>query len=193
MLRLLTTSVFLFIFSVVSANAQDGIEHGATGTLNHDYFTPSPNEQFARMKDSVDQAHLKPAMAFFAQGDLRRTQVDLEYVLARFINHPQALALAVRFAISTKNPTWAAPYFERALSIYPRYAVTHAQYGKYLTEIDRVDAGIAQLKKAIEINSKLVAGYVWLTEAYTKNGNADLAREAAEKARSLGYSGKPSE
>ena len=120
----------------------------------------------------------------------KKLKVELEYILIRFINHPQALALAEAFAISTKNPMWATPHFERALSIYPQYAVTNAQYGKYLTEIGMVDKGIEKLNKAAEIDPKLVAAQVWLAAAYAKSGNADLAREAAEKARSLGYKGK---
>jgi Tfp pilus assembly protein PilF len=109
--------------------------------------------------------------------------------LARFINHPQALAIAGAYALSIKNPRWAVPYFEKALSIYPQYAVTHAQFGKYLTDIGMVDKGLEKLKRAAEMDPKLVGAQVWLAAAYAKSGNADLARESAEKARSLGFKG----
>ncbi len=193
MLRLLTICASLVIFVVMSVNAQDGIDHGPGGTLNHDYFSTNRDQTFLNYRDSLDTAHAKPGLIAFAQGNMRETKVQLEYVLVRTINHPQMLALAALFSIRTKNPTWAVPYFDKALSLYPQYAITHAQYGKYLSEIGMVDKGLERLKKALEINPDLVAAYVWLAAIYSKSGNTDLAREAAEKARALGYTGKLAE
>lgn len=185
--------LILFITTVISVNAQDGIDHGPLGTLNHDYFSTSRDPGFLSYKSSLDNAHAKPGLVAFAEGNMRETQVQLEYVLLRTINHPQMLALAALFSIRTKNPMWAMPYFERALSYYPQYALTHAQYGKYLTEIGMVDKGLEQLTKASEMDPNLVAAYVWLEAAYKKSGNLKLARQSAEKARSLGYQGKLSD
>ena len=75
MSRLFTMSVFLFIFSVISASAQpDGIDHGATGTLNLDYFNPSNDPHIRWLKGDLDGAHTKPAIRAFAQGDLEKAQ-----------------------------------------------------------------------------------------------------------------------
>lgn len=183
MIRFVGFTLFLSALACAAAQAQQG-------TLDQDYFSPRQDNGYIEYRNSIDTAHAKPALAAFARGDMRATQVDLEYVLRRTINHPQMLALAGLFSITTKRPRWAMPYFERALSIYPEYALTHAQFGKYLTDIGMVDDGIGRLKKAIEIDPKLVAGYVWLAAAYKKHGQADLAREAEGRARSLGYSGK---
>jgi Tfp pilus assembly protein PilF len=181
--------VALVIFSAALVSAQDGIDHGSMGTLNIDYFNPQNDAHINWLKGDQDTNHTKPLIVAFAQGDLRQTKVQLEWILARFINHPQALAIAAAFSISTKNPTWAIPHFERALSIYPQHALTHAQYGKYLTDIGMADKGMEQLKKASEMEPRLIAAHVWLAVAYAKSGNADLARESTEKARSLGYKG----
>ena len=189
MLQLIAISMLLIVTSAVPCRAQGGIDHGTTGTLNLDYFNGTNDPHINWLKNDQYEAHIKPLITAFGQGDLKRTRVELEYVLARFINHPQALAIAGAFAVSIKNPTWAVPYFEKALSVYPQYAVTHAQYGKYLTDIGMVDGGLERLKKAAEMDPKLVGAQVWLAAAYAKSGNADLARESAEKARSLGFKG----
>jgi Tfp pilus assembly protein PilF len=194
MLRPIITLNILFIACCcASAYAQnpgpDGIYHGSTGTLNLDYFNGTNDSHIAWLVKDQDHYHTKPLIVAFGQGDLTRVKVELEWILVRFINHPQALAIAAAFSISTKNSTWAIPHFERALSIYPQYALTHAQYGKYLTDIGMADRGLEQLKRAAEMNPNLVAAHVWLAASYAKSGNADLARESAEKARSLGYKG----
>jgi tetratricopeptide (TPR) repeat protein len=93
----------------------------------------------------------------------------------------------------TKNSALGISYYERAIKMFPRYAITYAQYGKYLTDFDQADAGIEKLMTAIEMDPKLAAAYVWIAGAYFKKGNKDLARESAEKARSLGYNGNLSQ
>jgi len=192
MLQFITIGILLVVISATPSKAQvgaDGIDHGTTGTLNLDYFNGTNDPHIAWLKGDQDTNHTKPLITAFGQGDLKRTRVELEWILTHFINHPQALAIAGSFAVLIKNPTWAVPYFEKALSIYPQYAVTHAQYGKYLTDIGMVDRGLEKLKKAAEMDPKLVGAQVWLAAAYAKSGNADLARESAEKARSLGFKG----
>jgi Tfp pilus assembly protein PilF len=42
------------------------------------------------------------------------------------------------------------------------------------------------LKKAIEIDPKLSIAFKWLSEAYIKKGDIELARKTAEKAKELG-------
>jgi len=189
MLQLLTISMLLIVISAAPSHAQGGIDHGTTGTLNLDYFNGTNDPHITWLKGDQYEAHIKPLINAFGQGDLKRTRVELEFILARFVNHPQALAIAGTFAVLIKNPTWAMPYFEKAVSIYPQYALTHAQYGKYLTDIGMVDKALERLKKAAEMDPKLVGAQVWLAAAYAKSGNADLARESAEKARSLGFKG----
>jgi len=185
----------LFVLAVTNVNAQTGIDpqtgidHGPTGTANLDYFNPTNDGHMKWLINDIETHHLKPALRWFAEGDVKKARVDLDYLLARLVNHPQALAFGGLLAKSIKNPSLGMNYFERALRLYPQYALTRAQYGKYLTEIDRMDVGIEELKKALEMDSTLIAGHIWLAAAYLKSGNAELARQAAEQARSLGYKG----
>ena len=189
MLRTVTFSIVLMVVGCVYGYAQDGIDHGPTGTLNLDYFNPRGNAHIKWLINDMNRAHLQPAIRNIGAGRLKNAKDDLNYILIRFINHPQALALAALVAIASKDSTWAMQHYERALNLYPQYALTHAQYGKYMADIDMVDRGLEKLKKAAEMDPNLAATHVWLAAAYAKSGNAELAQEAAEKARSLGYKG----
>jgi predicted Zn-dependent protease len=115
---------------------------------------------------------------------------DLKYVLDRIPNHPRGLQLLGTVSQMTKKPALAVEYFERAIKLYPQHALTRAQYGLFLTSIGSVSEGIETLKLSIEMDPKLAAGYAGLAHAYAKKGDTNKAREAAEKARELGYKGQ---
>jgi predicted Zn-dependent protease len=115
---------------------------------------------------------------------------DIKYTLDRFPNHPVSLQQLSMVAQMVKNTTLAVNYFERAITLYPQYALTRAQYGMFLVATNNLDAGIEKFKQAIEIEPKLSAGYAGLAHAYTKKGDLEQAREAAKNARELGFAGK---
>jgi predicted Zn-dependent protease len=81
-------------------------------------------------------------------------------------------------------------YFEKAIALYPSHAITHAQYGRFLVTIGDLENGIQKLSYSVQMDPKLTAGYVWLTEAYEKKGDLQLTREARERAKELGFTGK---
>jgi tetratricopeptide (TPR) repeat protein len=111
---------------------------------------------------------------------------DLKYTLDKFPNHPKALMLLGMGARLIKDPLLATTYYQKTLRLYPQHAFTHAQYGAYLADIGQVEEGISRLQKAIEIDPKLAVAYAWLSNAYAKIGNREMARQSAEKAKELG-------
>jgi Tfp pilus assembly protein PilF len=153
--------------------------------LNHDYFNPTNDAHLKWLINDIETNHLKPALHHFAQGDLPKVRVELDYLLARLVNHPHGLALAGMFAKTTKDSLWGIRNFERALRVYPEYAITHAQYGKFLADIGQVDAGVQKLKKALDMNPQLGPAYEWLAAAYLRRGDSELAHEMAARAKSL--------
>jgi len=161
--------------------------------INNDYFYASSvsdkDDELQRhaLLLNVDKNHMDPAMAAISQRDFKNALAHLDYTLVRFPNHPRALTLLGAVAKLTNTPTLAIPYYEHALRLYPQYAFTHAQYGHYLSEISRREEGILKLKAAIELDAKLAVAYAWLSEAYSKSGRPELAQEAGEQARQLGY------
>jgi Tfp pilus assembly protein PilF len=157
--------------------------------MDRDYFTASLDLETARDLDLIDKAHTDVVLYWIRNGRIDGAMNDLKFTLERFPNHPRALLLVEAVAGVTGVPTLPLPYYERALKLYPQYALTHSQYGKYLVEIGKVDKGIEELQQAIKISSELAVAHAWLAEAYKKVGKTDLSRRSAEQARSLGYKG----
>jgi Tfp pilus assembly protein PilF len=164
-------------------------ERNSAGTLiNQDYFIANQYRETKELLYLLERHHLNQrVLTDFSAGRFNYALTDIQYILERMVNHPKALELMGSIARLTKAPSLPIPYYENALKLYPQYALTHAQYGAYLVDIGRIDAGIAKLKQAIEMDPKLAAAYAWLAKAYLKTGNQELARQAAEQAKALGY------
>jgi predicted Zn-dependent protease len=186
------------IFGVVSSAVPQGfIDDRGEGSANHNYFAAGQNKELKHLLHLVETYHLKPCphspggvYEDMAKGRYDYMKGDLTYILERFVNHPTALQLMTPVARATKQTGWPIERYEYALRLYPNYAITHAQYGAYLAEIGDVAAGIEKLETAVKMDPKLIAGYVWLSKAYSKQGNGESARQAADKARELGYKGQ---
>jgi Tfp pilus assembly protein PilF len=185
----LAGALALVLLEVAGNPAVGQVDHGPTGTANHDYFDPDPETQ--RLRKNVEFHHLgEPFWVNYRAGDLPRALAELDYTLVRFPNHPQALLLVGTVAKLMKRTSVPIGYFERALRLFPQHAVTHAQYGMYLVEIGQVEAGLARLNRALERDPNSALAYAGLALAYHRGGDVVAAREALQKARNLGYKGK---
>ena len=153
-----------------------------------DYFDPEAQG----LLGMVEQYHLISGTPFWSyykniDRDYGHALNELKFILRYFPNHPKALTLLGVVAIQVKVPMLPTPYFEKALEMYPQHAITHAQFGAYLVEIDKVDRGIEALQDAVKIDPRLGVAYAWLAGAYQKKGDGQLARKAQEQAVKLGY------
>ncbi|MEW5977989.1 MAG: tetratricopeptide repeat protein [Acidobacteriota bacterium] len=163
-----------------------GIAHSQE-KLNNDYFAPDRDNSALA---TVERYHLAPGTDFWKMFRAREYHYaiqDMYFVLRYFPNHPKALTLLGSLARLMKQPSLPISHFQKAITLFPQHAITHAQFGNYLAAIDQVDPAIEQLKEAVQLDPKLAVAYGWLAEAYAKKGEAELAREAAEQARQLGY------
>jgi Tfp pilus assembly protein PilF len=158
--------------------------------VNNDYFTTSRDDN---LLNNVERYHLGTEnfwKAYLAGGNQYAIS-HLEFVLRYFPNHPEALDLLGHIAKLTKTPSLPISHYHKALRLFPQHAFTHAQYGNYLAENSvnnvQIKEGIANLKKAIEMNPKLAVAYAWLANAYYKTGNSELALQSAKKAKKLNY------
>ena len=158
-----------------------------------DYFAPR-DQATARAIKVVEEHHITTASSLrksiyelIGEGHYNQALNEVNFVLKYVPNHPVALQIAGSISRLTKKFSIAVSYYEKALRLYPQHAKTHAQYGQFLLQIDQLDNAIERLKRAVEIDPNLAAGYALLANAYGKKGNTDLAREAAEKARELGF------
>lgn len=180
----LATSLTWLAFSVPA--------FAATGDL--DFFS-SHEEGVARYMQMVEHNHLNKnhmsvsVYELIRTGNFHQALTEVKYVLDRIPNHPRALQVLTLVSQLIKNSTVGISYFEKAVTIYPQYALTHAQYGLFLVTMGDVDAGIEKLIRSTEMDAKLPAGHVWLAQAYAKKGDITKARESAAMARQLGFTG----
>lgn len=191
--KLFIASLLLYS-SVGYTQEQDHIDHGPTGTMNWDYFTANQRPETKQLLYYVNLYHFgEEWWKNFKIGRLTKDIIDghILYTLGRFPNYPKALTVLEMVFKLTNNPAILPKlYYEKALRLYPQYALTHAQYGAYLANNGNIKSGIAELNKAIEIEPKLAVAHAWLAKAYQRAGNLELAREAATRATELGYKGK---
>lgn len=157
---------------------------------DRDFFTAGEDAERLRDLSLNDLYHTNRVVHSIKVGRYDEAIADLKFVLDKWPNHPRALLLIESVGKVTQVPTLPIPYYEKALRLYPQYAMTFAQYGKYLVEIDQWDKGVQQLKLAVEKDEKLVAAHVWLAEAYSKHGDKQSAKKEAEYARRLGFQGE---
>ena len=172
------------LLAVMPASAQE--------QMSTDYF-PSVNsdrEDVRKYLGLVEQHHLDKVIGFIREERYSDAMTEIKWTLDRFYNHPKALALSETVATLTGVPALPGHFYGHALEVYPQYPLTHAQYGRYLVEIGQKEKGVASLERSVKMDSELVTGYIWLAEAYQKTGNRELARKAADRARSLGYTGE---
>lgn len=191
--RLRCLSVVVAMMMVLSPAvgwaADEQIDHGPWGTDNWDYWDTDPYVQ-ALLKN-VEYNHMgKHVLGAYAVGRYYDAVDNLGYTLRRFPNHPQALMLIGLLAKTTKNFVLPVEYFLKALSLYPQYALTHAQFGQYLVDIGQVGPGVERLNNALKIDPNLPQAYAGLAVAHQKMGQRDQALAFAQRAKELGYSGK---
>ena len=153
-----------------------------------DYFTA--DKTYGSYLTILESAHVATIPKWMGEARLDNALGDTQYTLNRFPNHPVSLQQLSMVAQMTKKISVATSYFERAVGLFPQYALTWAQYGLFLVSTNNVDAGIEKLNHSIEIDPKLPAGHAGLAHAYAKKGDMTKAREAAGKARELGFTGK---
>jgi predicted Zn-dependent protease len=159
--------------------------------VEKDYFNAANDRNVKQQLYNVERFHLnKNVLENIGSGKYQYALGDINFTLKYFPNHPRALQLLTTIAVLSKNRGLPIRYFEKAIALYPNHAITHAQYGWYFVTIGDLDNGIQRLNHAIEVEPKLTAGYVWLAHAYEKKGDLQLAREARERAKELGYNGK---
>ena len=184
-------SILIFFLLLNGQDLPGNKQALAEELMDQDYFTADQNPETRQLLHENEAYHLnKRVLNDFNAKRFDIVRDDLHYILKRFPNHPQALMLLGSVAILMKEPSLAVSYYEKALGLYPQYAIIHAQYGSYLIDIGQVDLSIARLDRAIRINPKYAFAHGRLAEAYYKNGNLELARQEAERAKALGYKGE---
>lgn len=183
MMRRIVSPLAAFIWMTIAPLTVFAAEH-------RDYFTAGQDPTSDRYLQLTERHHLDHVLGLIREGDFKFAIRQIEWTLNIFSNHPRALMLIETVATLTKVPELPMPYYKVALDDHPQYALTHAQYGRYLGEVGRASEGLAHLKRAVELDLELPAPHVWLAEAYVKTGQPELAVKEVQMAKKLGYQGE---
>ena len=151
-----------------------------------DYFTAGQDQSSNTYLQLTERHHLDKVLGLIRIEDYRYAIRQIEWTLNIFSNHPRALMLIETVATLTKVPELPLPYYQAALDDHPQYALTHAQYGRYLAETANLSEGLAQLRRAIALDPDLPAPHVWLAEIYVRSGKPELAAKEVRSAKALG-------
>jgi len=154
-----------------------------------DYFTAQQDGKGEYLR-ILESAHVNTVPHSISINRLDNALGDLKYTLERFPNHPRGLQLMGVVSQILKKPGLAVSYYHKAIEQFPRYAVTRAQFGLYLVGIGDLDDGINMLIQSVEIDPRFPGGHAGLAHAYAKKGEMSNARDAAAKARELGFKGQ---
>lgn len=133
----------------------------------YDYYAQDTDAETRRMLGLAEEYHLT-SDTFWEQYRLKnwvRARGELVFILRIVPNHPQVLYLLELVGRQMQDPSYPIAYYERAMRLYPQHAITRAHYGRYLVQIGRRDAGIVELRRALEQDPTLVQARGWLDDA----------------------------
>jgi Tfp pilus assembly protein PilF len=100
---------------------------------DQDYYAAAGSEELQKLLDNVETFHTNEIINAIMEKNYGQAKGDLDYTLVTFPNHPKALQLLILYARVSRSPSFAKPYFERAVQLYPKYPMTHFIYGMFLT------------------------------------------------------------
>ena len=154
-----------------------------------DYFTAQQdgNGEYVQL---VEKFHIDVVPGQIKENALSQAILDLSYALDRVPNHPVALHLMAQVGRLSNKSFLAVQRFQKAINQFPKYAISRTQFGGFLIAIGSVDEGLVLFKQSTEIEPKFAGGYAGLAQAYARKGDLERAREAATKARELGFEGQ---
>jgi tetratricopeptide (TPR) repeat protein len=145
----------------------DDSDHEGETWTDRDYYLKDRDGTVALLVENVERNHFSRDNFWkqYDAGDYRSAQDNLRYALWVFPNHPKALQMMAAIAQKTQNYSLPIPYFEKAIILFPNYAFTRAQYGDYLVGIGKVNAGMAMLREALQVDPNCRSAQAWLAEA----------------------------
>jgi len=188
------------LFLLNNANSETLDEfHLQTGSPNplNDYFTAGQGKYTKGLLGSVESHHLNQLpyikndpnfnIKNLIVSDIYAAYVEMKYILDRFPNHPRALEIMGDLSKMMDDDLLGIFYYERAINLYPQYAITHYQYGLFLMDIGKIDQAINEFERAKDIGPDSAELYHMLSIAHIKRGEIEPAKVFEKKAESLGY------
>jgi tetratricopeptide (TPR) repeat protein len=180
---------------VSSAFAQTTIDSSVCGSLANAYgpFDYADPEMRRSRLPIVEIAHFNNDVASLKRGLSGTVLDELDYTLRAFPNHHLALdAMARLHEREGTNRIRGARYslecwFERAQRLNPRDGVVRMVFGVHLMRTGKLEDAEKALVEARELNPDSAEAHYNLGLLYVRRGKYPEARDAAERAYSLGF------
>ena len=163
----------------------------------HDYRDRS--EYTLKLKGLVEGAHFSKSVRLGVAGNTGSLMGDLDYVLRKFPNHPQALMVAIRHQESPdfspqkrkdrRDYLWPdiQCYLDRALTFAPDDPAMHHLVAVYSHQRKKIDVALKHYQEAVKLSPSYAEAHYNLGLLYTQLEQYDNAAKHAAIAYKLGY------
>ena len=95
------------------------------------------------------------------------------------------LNLAQLYTLMPESSEKAVPHFQKVVELVPGLASARLHFGKTLLDLGKVHQAIAQLEKAVELDTDSQEAYYRLASAYRKQGNIAKTQEVLSRFQEL--------
>lgn len=114
--------------------------------------------------------HTRLGIGYLQQRRLAAAQEELEFALELDAVHSSANHAMALLQVELGEKILVDQYFEKALTGDPKNLAARNDYGMYLCEIDRIEAGIEELKKVLEdpLNDSRYRGHFAMAACFSK-------------------------
>lgn len=184
-------AIMLLLLVVLSplAKAQDS---SACGSLKNPYGPYDYRKDRPKLP-IVEGAHFTPEVEMLVRGHTAtRPGADIDYTLRASPNHHRALVAMAKLAersdgLNPRDMRYSADcWFDRAIRFAPDDHLARLIYAQFLGRTKRTADAELQLKAIAQANPSEALTWLNLALVYTDLQRWPAAREAAERARSLG-------
>jgi eukaryotic-like serine/threonine-protein kinase len=134
-----------------------------------------------RIDSTIAEAHTAMGLAHQHQWQWRLAEDSYRRAIAAQPPDADAYIQYARFLFYTRTVREALPLFERARDLDPQSAVARGWVGHLLELSGRYDEAMAELRRALEIDSTVPPTLVMMAQAHLQMGRRDSARFYAER------------
>lgn len=154
----------------------------------HNYFARTPTTEGELRSNELH--HLEKGVASLRKGtpnELDKAKQEFDFILGRWPNHPQVLALQAETLARQGKPRLIDEYFERAYRLSPDVSQIHVTHGVALMRQNRLDEAIQHLQRGVELDDSSVNGHYNLGLALVRAKRLEEANRHAQRAYALGH------
>jgi len=179
-MRVLSVFCFLLLLlPAVSASAADD------GPEQYNYFQQSSYPP--RLLKDVEGYHLESARKAVQRHNWTEAENNIDFILGRFPNHPEALRLAAEYGATAEKAHWAIQRLQKAIRLYPKTPSGYVAYGYLEHRRGNLSAAVEHYRAALERSPNNPEVHYNLGLALFSSGQPEAANRHAQVAYDRGF------